>query len=373
MISTSSKLPLAHVEVLRSLEDIFACEAQYRRLYAECGGNNPFQSWEWLRSWLEVYGDEIDPVFICVYSENTTVGMLPLYRGKFGGQEERLLRFMGDQFVGSENLGPLASPQNRQFVWIQALKVLSEKMTDFSAIFWDDVLADEELFSLLRAIGTKLGILSLWKRKNVCPLLHLRPLESYPEAVQRHYRMAHKKASLLYRKFGPEVEIVENEADLDWQLDEFFALHQKLWQSRGEAGSFVSPRKREFYRRVALRFLQAGKLNFFTARVGGKGVASYFGFTWGDTFFYLQSGFDPDWGKYSVGTVLFYRTLQTLRARGVQRVDFLRGGERYKFLWGARPRYSYTIFVYPNGLQRLPYFFYRWLRWKMRSIVDMLV
>ena len=373
MSRTMTKLPLAHVEILRSLEDIYACERVYRRLYAVCGGNNPFRSWEWLQSWLEVYGGEIDPAFICVHSENATVGIFPLYRGRFGGREERFLRFIGDQFVGSENLGPLVRPRDRQFAWIHMLRAVEKNIPDRSILFWDDAAAHDGTFSTLQAVGQKLGVLSLWKRKNVCPLLRFRPLDFYPPEVQAHYRMARRKMKALVKKFGPDLEILENETDLGRQLEDFFALHQKLWRSREKPGSFTSPRKREFYRRIASRFLRLGRLNFFTMRIGRRAVASYFGFTWGGTFYYLQSGFDPEWARYSVGTVLFYRTLQTLRTRGVQEVDFLRGAERYKFLWGARPRFSYSIYVYPSGWQRLPFFVSRWLRWKMRAVMELLV
>ena len=367
-----SKLPLVHIEVLRDLPEILAAEDLYRAFYARLKCRNPFLSWEWISSWLEAFGGLVDPVFVQVFSQDALMGILPFYWPR-SGEQSLWLRFVGDQFAGAERLQPVVANENLVFVLSALFRELPGVLGFVPQFFWDDAPDDEGFLEKLEFVSARMGVYVLKRKKNVCPLLKLRELDAYPEEVQNHYRMAHNRLRRLYRRFGDEIEIYENEPDWRAQLEDLFRLHQKLWNRRGEPGSFADPRKREFYRLLTPRLLEAGKLSFFTMRIQGKAVASYYGFVQDDTYFYLQSGFDPDWQRRSVGTATFFRILQSMRNRGVRYVDFLRGGERYKFLWGAEPRYTYSIYLYPGRLASLPAFLMRWFRWQMRHVLDLIL
>ncbi len=363
------------VEVVRDAADFYELEGIYRQHYRTSGMQNIFLSWEWLSSWMDVYGKEVTPCVFLVYFENVLVGIAPFYTLNPGGQNgnRQPLRFIGDQFVSSEYLSFIAGERDQLFVLAGILKYLLKSDCNFAGIFLDDIPGESRVLAALPVLAKKYGVFFVSRRKSVCPLLELNVPESLPESVRKHYEHAHSKLRRLYRRFVDRLEIRENDPDIERQVEELFELHQKLWQSRGEPGSFADPRKREFYRLVARRFLKQGKLNLFTMRIDDRPVASLIGFVAGRRFYYLQSGFDPEWKKYSVGTTLFYRILQTLRSRGITSVDFLRGDEKYKFLWGAKPRYTYTVHIYPHRLELMPPFLTRWLKWKLRSVVELLV
>jgi len=64
---------------------------------------------------------------------------------------------------------------------------------------------------------------------------------------------------------------------------------------------------------------------------------------YGDTEYFLQSGFQPDWQAKSVGVVLKAYILRELIGAGIRYYDFLSGGEDYKMRWGADLRkYSFV-------------------------------
>jgi len=53
------------------------------------------------------------------------------------------------------------------------------------------------------------------------------------------------------------------------------------------------------------------------------------------------SGFDPKFASISPGTLLIGHAIEQAMADGSQAFDFLRGVERYKYLWGAHDTATY--------------------------------
>jgi CelD/BcsL family acetyltransferase involved in cellulose biosynthesis len=47
------------------------------------------------------------------------------------------------------------------------------------------------------------------------------------------------------------------------------------------------------------------------------------------------SGFDPEWARYSLGTLLIAFAIERAIDEGCREFDFLRGREQYKYGWGA--------------------------------------
>ena len=48
------------------------------------------------------------------------------------------------------------------------------------------------------------------------------------------------------------------------------------------------------------------------------------------------SGFDPAFAARSPGALVIARAIEAAHEAGARRYDFLRGGEAYKYEWGAR-------------------------------------
>ncbi|MFY7954449.1 MAG: GNAT family N-acetyltransferase, partial [Armatimonadaceae bacterium] len=73
-------------------------------------------------------------------------------------------------------------------------------------------------------------------------------------------------------------------------------------------------------------------------------VASLYCFaTFSETFYYL-GGFDPDFAKFSPGTVLTAHAIRyAIENDRSSRFDFLRGNESYKYKWGAVDRHNVRL------------------------------
>jgi CelD/BcsL family acetyltransferase involved in cellulose biosynthesis len=78
-------------------------------------------------------------------------------------------------------------------------------------------------------------------------------------------------------------------------------------------------------------------------KVGNKVVACETWLEKDDAMYLYHSGVAPTWAEYSVGFVTTLEVLKYGIARGIRRVELLRGEGHYKDRWRATPHTQRTI------------------------------
>jgi CelD/BcsL family acetyltransferase involved in cellulose biosynthesis len=146
-------------------------------------------------------------------------------------------------------------------------------------------------------------------------------------------------------KLGPVSIESADQRNLQELLESLSWLHGARWSSRGEAGVLACPGVRRVHQESAPALLARGLLRLHAIRLGGRIIASFYGFadlTAGDrrTYFYL-SGFDPALAHLSLGGLIIDHAVRAAIDEGAAEFDFLRGREAYKYRWGARDRFTY--------------------------------
>jgi len=64
--------------------------------------------------------------------------------------------------------------------------------------------------------------------------------------------------------------------------------------------------------------------------------------------------FTPEMRRYSLGTMLTARAIETAIEEGATEFDFLRGDEPYKYMWRASSRHNWRwLWWRPSGLSAL--------------------
>ena len=125
---------------------------------------------------------------------------------------------------------------------------------------------------------------------------------------------------------------------------EFLRLHAARWAQRGEGGMLTGDLE-DFHRRVASCMLEQGLLRLYALRLGGQSAAVFYGFATPDRWVYYLGGFAPDFERYSPGTLVVGHAVEQAIEAGARAFDFLRGGEPYKYAWGAVDErlYAHTV------------------------------
>ena len=130
--------------------------------------------------------------------------------------------------------------------------------------------------------------------------------------------------------------------DIKNGMDDFLGL---LKMSKEDKHRFLTPERERFFRAIAAELGEMGMLSLYFMEMGGKRVASALTFDYGSSRMLYNSGYNPEYGYYSVGLLLNALALKSAIEEGKDYFDFLRGDEPYKYHLGGVDRLVYTMVV----------------------------
>jgi CelD/BcsL family acetyltransferase involved in cellulose biosynthesis len=135
---------------------------------------------------------------------------------------------------------------------------------------------------------------------------------------------------------------VDDRSSLDTGMEIFFDLHRK---SRKDKAEFMTREKEAYFREIGVRFQERGWLNLSFLKVEGKEVATFFSFDFAGKEYVYNSGYDPQFGRFSPGIVLAAHCIRRAIKKGTAGFNFLRGREDYKYHLGGKEEKIYRIRV----------------------------
>lgn len=187
-----------------------------------------------------------------------------------------------------------------------------------------------------------------------CPRIAL-PFDDH--SVSRNFRQqlrgSRRKAATAAIAFSivPPGEMSEELLDRLWQL------HDQRQRQFNKGTNFLRA-ERPLHLAVLRRSGDGRGAAALIGEQDGRVVGVVYGFLWGDTFAYYQLGWDQSFQRQRLGLVLLSEAMDAMSTLGATVFDFLRGGERYKYRFGATDRVDRT-YVIARGSARLLYTKYR--------------
>jgi CelD/BcsL family acetyltransferase involved in cellulose biosynthesis len=309
-----------NVDVVTDDEALARLWPAWEILWRRASGALPFTAPAWLRPWWAVYGTG-RPVVALLHGAEALAGLLPLYRLR----EKLLPMGVGISDYCDVLLAPDAPKEAPDRLLTAALEAGDVSRCD---------LPELPQGALLRAVAAPAG----WRAESwagpPCPVLALVPGPAIPKPMRRNIRQARNRAN---RAGSWQVERADAER-LPASLDTLVALHGTCWQRRSEPGVLADAAVLAFHRAGAPALLAAGLLRLEVLRLHGRAAAVIYALVNGETIFLYLSGFDPECGFESPGTLLLGHMLEEAGREGLREADFLRGAEAYKHAWGGIDR-----------------------------------
>jgi CelD/BcsL family acetyltransferase involved in cellulose biosynthesis len=336
-------------QIVSSKEEFARLRESWETLATKDPKSTPFQSWEWNYSWWEHLRGEKELSMILVLDNAGTIeGIAPFWLRVYP-EGIRVLELIGTR--GTDYLNWLLPPGKANSITNEILEFLSRNP------FWDlinleDISEDSLLLTLLpeQAVERKYFV-RRW-RTSPCfsiPLPNKWPL--YLSTLSRRTRR-----DILYDRRYLErrhsFQYVRSGAD---EIALHIGLHQKRQQSRSQRGSFAEPDVCRFLRSVTQRFEEKGWLRLTFLRVSDIAVASICAAEFHRKVFAMTVGFDPDFGRYSVGSVLYGFDIEDAISSGFVEYDLSRGAESYKLKWGGHYKENVGIVLCKNESMLLKY------------------
>ena len=115
--------------------------------------------------------------------------------------------------------------------------------------------------------------------------------------------------------------------------------------SRTDKDQYMTPERERFFRSVTNRMAGLGLLKLFFMEIDDEPVATSLCFDYAGSRLLYNSGYNPEYGYYSVGLLLNALCLGEAIEQGIAFFDFLRGPEPYKHHLGGQQRKLYQMVV----------------------------
>jgi CelD/BcsL family acetyltransferase involved in cellulose biosynthesis len=318
--------PVETVEVV-SRRQLEALEPSWWGLWERSEAATPFQSPAWLIPWWAAF--EPGPLMaIAAWRGDRLVGLWPGYLEVESG------RLLPLGISASDHLDVLLDAADPE-----AGAALLRHAASEDWVAW----CLEELRPGAAALG--LAFPDTWRitreTQSPCPVLDLAGTGPWPDAVPKRRRDQVRHALNAAARQGRVT--IEKASAAGPFLDALERLHGLRWALREEKGVLADPCTIAFHREAARRLEEAGLLRAFVLAIGDEIVACHYGFAAKSEAFYYIGGFEPCFARQSPGTILIGHAIEDARTEGCRSFSFLRGGEPYKYAWGAVDRWNQKL------------------------------
>ena len=325
---------------------------EWRALLADSAADPLFLSWEWLFTWWRCLGDRRALRVLAVRDGARLVGLAPLVVRAAALrrlQPFEVLEFLGTGTAGSDYLDVIAACGREADVLDALVAHFAATRTtlEFSHA------APGAFVALLAASLADRGWATVAQPVEVCPYASLagRDWDSYLGTLGGAHRYnVRRRFRNIAKSFDARFERARDDAERREFLADLVRLHRLRREPLGGSDGLGDERMVAFHDAFTARAQRAGWLRLYRLVLDGAVVAAVYGAAVGDKFYFYQSGFDPAFGRHSVGLLILAHSIRDAIGEGLAEYDLLHGNEGYKYQWAEHERPLMRHHLYPPRL-----------------------
>jgi CelD/BcsL family acetyltransferase involved in cellulose biosynthesis len=322
---------------VRSWRDWATVAPHWQRLVRTVPVPSPFLSEAWVRTWLDVYGPQLQPEVVLFHADSAPVGCCLLTRRLAGWGPPRRRQFLlntagedpADEVLVEYNDLPCLPG------WEDAVAPALRRLLD--ARGWDElVLAGWQRSPALAALLRTFSDLPQFQTAKLCPFVQLASMRQrgvrFETTLSANTRHQVRRSRRLYEERGTlRVHEPASVAEALSALDRLAKLHQLSWRARGQVGAFASERFCRFHRALVERLFREGGVQLVEVSVGDTPIGVVYGLVLEGRVFFYQSGFSYEAdNRLKPGLLTITETLQRALEDGFDEFDLMVGESRYK-------------------------------------------
>jgi CelD/BcsL family acetyltransferase involved in cellulose biosynthesis len=321
--------------------------AGWNRLAGLMDDASPFQTWEWNRFWWKHFGAGHRLRLLAFHDAGELVGIAQFHQ-----------RRLGPTRIGRTLLAPLGweDHRRRQGITEQNELIIPAEHIDRVLIALGGWLREQRwTAALLPGMRVPIALPDQLSRRAVLVgkpnWFYSRPLpkswEEFIAGLGKSMRDNVKYYPRLLERTGHRVElhVVDDPASVADAIRTFLDLHRARADVAAKVphrDKFASKDRRSFLLDAAPVLAGLGRLKVGLLEVDAHIVAAQLWLEMGSTMFLYYTGYDPAWAKFSVQLVATLECLKDGMRRGMERVEFLRGGpagvDQRNERWGSERR-----------------------------------
>jgi len=370
------------IKIVKNKDELCGMKQDWSVLHSKSKSNSPFSTWEWISNYEKILmGSHEELNIICIFNEGEkliAVAPFMIKKERRYGLEFNIIELIGsDGRIAADYMDIIIDPEYLD----EGKRLLMNYLTGgtnskWDAIRWSGILDDSKCWDLLRQLKNE-GYEAVEEPMDICPYITLpKTWEEYLDTLSKksRYNVRKKRRDLEKEHKNTLFFIVSDEDSLVKAMEWTCQLHRSRMVMKGIKGFSTSSEFWEFQKEVAKEFLAKGWLFLGVLEVDGSPVASQYGFKFNNKLFHYQTGFDPNYDKYSAGLVSTGFMIENALKEKVQEYDFLRGKEDYKFHWTQDVRTIYSALIANKNFGGRLYFraekTLKRLKTKLRMLLD---
>jgi len=323
------------VERIQSAEEFFQLRDEWNALLQFSRSHCLFLTHEWLSTWWKHLREGRHLSIFAARENGRLIGLVPLAvrPPQYARMMPRILEFIASGIIGSDYLYAIIERGREN----QVLRGFSGELRRLGLMLQFTQLRRHacivaDLPEILRCNRWTASDATI----NVCPFVDLanHTWETYLATLGSSHRYNfNRRLRALKKNFNVRLDSINAGNGVLSALDVLMELHRKRWDPRGNSEAFCTPSIVEFHREFVQLASERAWLRLRLLFLDDRPAAAIYGFRFGSTFYFYQSGFDPSYSRHSIGLVMMGLSIKAALEDGASVYDLLHGDEEYKFHW----------------------------------------
>jgi CelD/BcsL family acetyltransferase involved in cellulose biosynthesis len=355
------------LEPVTDEEGFRGLQQEWNELLDNSGTRSIFLSWEWLFYWWKHFkGSKQLHIVAARQKENgKLLGIAPFCRDTFklfGMVTVRRLKLLGTERVGSDFMD-LIIVRGWEATVVEAFYAYFKSRGDrWEIIEMDGVDAASVPLAFLQRINTDFKTVTA--AATVCPYIRLPgSFNEYLTSLDPRMRYELKKKTRdTLQRYRMDIRVENGGRGIEERIAQIFRLHDDGFRIKDRdkygSSSFRGDDIVKFHHDIIPQFLARNWLRLYYLQHQEKPVACLYAFTFKDSMFCYQSGFDSKWRKASPGTVLYGHCIKESIDMRMKEFHYLRGSEEYKTRWTKTAVRTLRFSMVNNTLKGMLYGMY---------------
>jgi CelD/BcsL family acetyltransferase involved in cellulose biosynthesis len=341
------------VEVVKNSRDFAALEEEWESLHRQCPQATPFQSWAWLYTWWEYYGEGYELRLITMWHEDLLVGIIPLMLKRWWGLG-RLL-FIGTGLSDYLDVIVRAGWEHKVIEsGVQALR----KMECWRIADLQQLRPDAAAWGIHR--WWDCPRICLWQ--DSCPVVDVKPWDELLASLSKNLRSTVRRALRRAAADGLQRKIADA-SNIKQAAERLVALHREAWQGRHISPEHLTQRFEDFTV-VATERLAIRELGSISELWQNEEILISDFLIFGRDFCgtYILGASQKALQRYQWSSLYIWDAVEIAHGRDSSYLDLLRGEELYKLRWSSRAIPTHRLILGQHWAAWMPYAGYHALR-----------
>jgi CelD/BcsL family acetyltransferase involved in cellulose biosynthesis len=316
---------MLEIEVLEDGSEFAALEEEWKDLYLGSPLATPFQSWGWLYSWWEHYGEDYELRLVVMRDETgLLVGLAPLMLERRGGLGRML-------FVGTgltDHLDVLARA-GREAEVAEACGTALGRLDGWRVADLQELRPESAVWGVFKWwSGSRTSV-----RQSACLFIDAEPWEDLLAKLSKNGREKARKTIRRAREDGVRCEPAGPESARE-AAGRWISLHKEYWWDRAVNPEHLTGRFGSFVSAAAERMSASGCGGIYEFWHDREVIASDFvvlGREYLGSYLHNANGYALR--RFQLNSLFMHNWLNVAVERGIPTVNLLRGEEPYKLRW----------------------------------------